>query len=591
MAPLLVHIGHSISNKGKIMMKALPNNIISLLVVDDDIVDLEMVKRHLLKSIHNIKITEATSVDEGLALYDKHQFHIVLLDYRMPQRNGIEMILELRTHIRDYGTAIVMMSSAEDDKLATACLEAGAQDFIPKSEITPRRIINAILHAQTRFKLEQDLRNSYIRSKDLAEKDGLTGLANRFVFEEALQVAIANNGRNEFKLGLLLFDIDNFKKVNDVHGHDVGDEVLKAVTARILGALRGNELFSRLGGDEFAIMITNLHTGIEIGAISKRIISSLDKPIKTNHLEFKIEISMGMAIHPDNSCDSKELIKCCDIAMYRAKTIQGSHACFFYSEMQVEFLRQYEIESMLTSAIEAKLLSLMYQPILEPNSMQLLGFEALVRMHSNTGEAIYPDEFIPIAEQSGAIIAIGEWVLIKAIKQLKEWQVNLGEQLSMAINLSPLQLNSDQLLTAIENAITINNVDPTLIEFEITETAFLNVNNTTLERIKQIKSLGCKLALDDFGTGYSSISHLLLLPIDTVKLDKSIMPGADNNQDSSKLVTAMITLIKSLNLNIVAEGIEEERQKDLMIEHGVMRAQGYYFSKPMSVQEIEKKYF
>lgn len=227
--------------------------LVSVLIVDDDMVDREMVKRHLAKFPNTYQIREASTVDEGLALYDQVGFDIVLLDYRMPQRDGIEMIIELRTHMRNYGSAIVMMSSAEDEALAVACLEAGAQDFVPKSEITARRIHNALIHARTLFNLESELRRSYQRSKELAEKDSLTGLSNRFVFEESLQVAIANNARNEFKVGLLLLDVDDFKKINDVHGHLVGDGVLREVARRIRLALRGDELVSRLGGDEFVV--------------------------------------------------------------------------------------------------------------------------------------------------------------------------------------------------------------------------------------------------------------------------------------------------------------------------------------------------
>jgi diguanylate cyclase (GGDEF)-like protein len=567
------------------------DNSTRILIVDDDVVDREMVIRHLGKSEQEFQITESSSVDEGLALYDKEIFDIILLDYRMPQRDGIEMILELRTHTRNYGTAIVMMSSAEDEKLATDSLEAGAQDFIPKSEITTRRLKNALSHAQTRFRLEKDLRESYVRSKNLAEKDSLTGLANRFVFEESLQVAIANNSRNEFKLGLLLFDIDNFKGVNDIHGHDIGDIVLRNFANRIQSSLRGDELFARLGGDEFSIMITNLKHGYVLGEIATRVMDSLNQPISAGSVEFNLNISMGMALHPDNSKDSKELIKCGDIAMYRAKTQKGSNACFFYKDMQTEFVRRYEIEKSLSSAIDEQRLSLVYQPVVNPQTEKLLGFEALLRLSSNLNDVVGPDEFIPIAEQSGLIIEIGQWVLLNAIKQLNCWQKKSPQKLTMAINISPIQLSSESLLGTLKKHVEEFNVDASDIEIEITETAFLTVNESTLNQIKGIKKLGCGLALDDFGTGYSSISHLLQLPINTVKLDKSIMPESKSSKDSTRLLNAMVTLIKKLDLNIIAEGIEYAFQQDLIKQNGVTMAQGYLFDKPLTIDEAERKYF
>ncbi|WP_320823892.1 putative bifunctional diguanylate cyclase/phosphodiesterase [Reinekea sp.] len=559
-----------------------------LLMVDDDKVDREMVKRLLEKSDQNFLITEASGVDEGLVSYDQNGFDVVLLDYRMPQRDGIEMILELKTHTRDYGTAIIMMSSAEDEKLSIDCLEAGAQDFIPKAEITTRRLKNSIVHAQTRFKLEKELRDSYLRSKDLAEKDGLTGLANRFVFEEALKTAVANNVRDEFKLGLLLFDIDDFKYVNDVHGHDVGDEILKLLCLRVSNCLRGGELFSRLGGDEFAIIISNLKGDFQLAAISKRILKALELPIETSMTSITLDISIGMAIHPDNTFEGKELIKCADIAMYRAKAKAGSQACFFHSAMQVEYLRRYNVESILATAIDNNLLSLVYQPVFNPQKMNIIGFEALLRLQDYSGNMIYPDEFIPIAEQSGLIVDIGEWVLINAIKQLKVWQQSTGLKFTMAINLSPIQLESGKLLSVIEHSISHNSVDPIDVEFEITETAVFKVNEETIGRIQRINSVGCRIALDDFGTGYSSISHLLLLPIKTVKLDRSMMPTAGHDENSIKLVKAMISLVSNLELEIVAEGIEDEFQFKLMLENHVDKAQGYYFSKPLDVAAVEK---
>ena len=417
-----------------------------ILIVDDDMVDREMVKRLLIKSEQNFVIDEAKDVDEGLSLYDKNGHDIVLLDYRMPRRNGIEMIIELRTHIREYGSAIVMMSSAEDNKLAINCIEAGAQDFIPKSEITTQRLFNALIHAKARFELEQELRQSYLQSKDLAEKDCLTGLANRFVFEESLQVAVANNPRSEFKLGLILFDIDYFKTINDVHGHDIGDHVLKEVSNRVSRCLRDEELFSRLGGDEFAIVIANLKDTYQISKIANRVVKSLKEPISIEHVNFNINISVGIALHPDNSFDSKELFKCTDIAMYRAKSIRGSSISFFYPEMQDDFLRRYEIEKTLAESISNNLLSLHYQPIINPSDNALKGFEALLRLENTTGKKYLPDEFIPIAEQTGKIIDIGIWVINTGLAQFKHWQNKHQNDLTISINLSPVQLESDNLI-------------------------------------------------------------------------------------------------------------------------------------------------
>lgn len=564
---------------------------ISILVVDDDMVDREMIRRLLSKSNANYTITEAKSVDEGLILYGNKHFDVILLDYRMPRKNGIEMIIEIRTHTRNYGSAIVMLSSAEDNKLAIECIKAGAQDFIPKSEVTTRRIQSAIIQARTRFELERELRESYLDAKSLAEKDALTGLANRYVFDEALQLAVASNGRAEFKVGLIILDIDNFKHINDIHGHDAGDSILINVANRISESLRENEFLSRIGGDEFAIMITNLDDMYHLHIIAERVIESMKEPFHTEHAHCNIELSIGIAAHPDNSIDSKELIKCSDIALYRAKTVRGNQIRFFYPEMQEKLVRRYNLDKVLNSAVKEKNLNLLYQPVIDANTLRLIGFEALLRLDTHSEIKSFPDEFIPISEQIGAIIDIGAWVIDNSIRQLALWNNKSESNLSMAINLSALQLENDGIIKTIENSLEKYDIAASRIEFEITETAFLNSDDIIVSKLKAIYDMGCKIALDDFGTGYSSISHLLMFPITTIKLDKSIMPKSINDTNSLILLDALIVMSHKLKLEIVAEGIEEQFQLDFIQKQNVHRAQGYLFMKPALPSDIEKAYF
>ena len=564
------------------------NSTKRVLIVDDDSIDREMVKRYLSKCEQKFEISEASSVDEGLALFDEQSFDVILLDYRMPQKDGIEMILELKTHTRGYGSAIIMMSSAKDEELITASLEAGAQDFIPKSELNDRQIIRAITNAQTRFKLEQELRSSYLRSKELAEKDSLTGLANRFVFEESLQVAVANNVRSEFRLGLLLIDIENFKGINDVYGIDIGDNLLKKFVSRLQAILRGDELFSRLSSDEFSILIANLRDSMQLGDIANRIIKCLETPFRIKDFQINLNANIGMAIHPDNTTDCKELLKCSHIAMHRAKLEKGSSARFFYKEMQTEFLRRHSIEEAISAGIEKNRFSLFYQAIVHPSTGKLSGFEALCRLKDENNQYISPEEFIPMSEQSGVIFEIGEWVIKQAVRQLKRWQESVSSQITMSINLSAVQLGSKTIISYLEALIEEYNLEPSDIEFEITETAFLNINELTLSVVREIKSLGFRLALDDFGTGYSSISHLLLLPIDTVKIDKSLMPEDSDANESIKLLNAMFTLVNSLGLEIIVEGIEQPFHKELVTaDKNIVKVQGYLFHRPAPASELD----
>lgn len=562
---------------------------LKVLIVDDDIIDREMIRRALQQGQVDITIDEACTVDEGIAIYDKNQYDVVLLDYRMPCRDGIEMVLELRSRVRDYGSAIIMMSSSEDETLAIECITAGAQDFIPKSEVTASRLHRAVIHSQAKFNLERELRQSYIKVKQLAESDSLTGLANRFLFDEALKVAVANNKRRKHTLALILMDIDKFKFVNDAHGHDVGDELLKTLVARISSCLRGDELFARLGGDEFAIMVTNLESADDSSIIATRLLKTLVEPFELARVTLSVSMSIGIATHPGNSSNSQDLFKNADIALYRAKRLGRNQVCYFEEAMQKEFMHQYNLEAGLSHALANEEFDVFYQPVIEPKTAHLVGAEALLRWKHN-GQNITPDEFIPLAEKTRLINSIGRWVIRQTVQQLAIWNENQARSMSMAINVSAVQLEDPDFANYIDSVLLEFNIDPASIELEITETALLKQNEISLAVINDIDSLGCKISLDDFGTGYSSISHLHNFPIDIVKIDKSLIPKDIHDEKRKALIIGLVGMIRSLHLNIVAEGVELEHQVELCKQLEIERVQGFFYSKAIDNQTFFDRY-
>jgi len=564
---------------------------ISVLLVDDDSVDREMVRRLLDRSELSYRVTEAITVDEGLEAYRKDNFDIILLDYRMPKRNGDEMIIEVRTQMTNSRSAIIVLSTSDEEKLAKECIKAGAQDVIVKSELTSQRIRAAINNAQLRFELEEQQKARYLEAKANAEKDLLTGLPNRFVFDETLQRAVTRSAEHGEQLALVLFDIDNFKNINDIHGHDIADQVLIEVANRVVKFLKHGEMLSRLHGDEFGILISDLKDIYNLSLLAKQIILINKEVDIKDDLTIKLNISIGIALNPKSCIDHKELVKCANIALYRAKKQQGSQYHFFYPEMKDKLVRRYEIEKKLGSAVSNNDLILLFQPIIDMNSKELCGFEALLRFNNNFTLQSFPDEFIPIAEEIGAIEEIGKWVIERAIMQLADWNKRFSKALTMSINLSAIQIESDCLCESIKNSLQKYELAPSLLEFEITETVMFNCTKGFITKIEDIRALGCKIALDDFGTGFSSISHLMDLPISTVKLDKSIMP---NERDSSKkklLLEALILMINKLGLEMVAEGIEDLSHLKLIESFNVDRAQGYYFMKPAAKKAIESTYF
>ena len=558
------------------------------MIVDDDFVDREHIKRTLHKTSTNWLFTETESVDEGLIAFSKNNFDAILLDYRMPKRDGIELLLELRNSSLEKNVAIIMLSNSEQPELALECIKAGAQDFLLKSEISSSRLERAILQSQARFELEQKLYISYQKAKTLAEHDSLTGLANRYSFEEALRLSVSQKPRDKSILALAVFDLDNFKFINDSHGHDVGDELLKQVSNRICHCLRENELFARLGGDEFAIILNNLHSIDNATRITKRILNCLEEVFIIAEIEIKMSASIGIEVYPDNSIIANELLKYADIAMYRAKKLGRNQICFFEEQMQAQFLKRYQIEANLVGAAERNEFVLHYQPIFETTTTEIIGFEALIRWNFQ-GELLFPDDFIGIAESSHIIIDIGRWVIEEAISKIAHWNNNHGKALSVSINLSVIQLSDKSLVSFIESTIEKYQLDPKLVELELTETALLESSEHAIGVIESLSNLGCHIALDDFGTGFSSVSHLQNFPINTVKIDKSLMLASDEAKTRA-LIEGLSAMLHSLGLEIVAEGIEDQASFALCQQLNIQRMQGYFFSKPVDVNTVEKTF-
>lgn len=561
----------------------------NILIVDDDIVDREHIKRTLRKTDRKCHFVEAESVDEGLSAFRGQQFDVVLLDYSMPQRDGIELLLEIKNEPNGNSVAIIMLSNSEEEALSLECVKAGAQDFLLKIEVTASRLNRAILQAQTRFELEQKLLLSYTFAKKISETDALTGVANRYSFEEVLKTSIKSNPCNKENASLILFDLDKFKEVNDTHGHDVGDELLREVTKRIQTCLRETELLARIGGDEFAIILKNTINTYIVTKVAHRILNSLVTPFHIKGIEVKMSASIGISVYPDNTTNPDELFKYADIAMYRAKKLGRNQVCYFESEMQKQFLHRYKMEHALVDGITKDQFRLYYQPIFSTHEKNLIGFEALIRWFVDDTLHM-PDDFIPIAEDSGAILAIGRWVIEQAFYQLSVWQQQNNQEINMSINLSAKQLVDEKLLICIEDSLIKYGVKAQNIEFELTETALLESNDSVIVMMNAIRDKGCKIALDDFGTGFSSVSHLLNFPIDTVKIDKSLLLSSYEDKTCS-LIKGLSCMLHILDLDIVAEGIETEASLKLCQELNIHRVQGYLLSRPIEVLTIDKHYF
>lgn len=558
-----------------------------VLIVDDDVVDRKVVKRTLCASSDSHhEVQEATSAAQGMSLLSSSQFDVILLDYRMPEVDGIEMVSDMRAKPDMGNTAIVMISAYDEPSLALDCIEAGAQDFLAKNEITLSKLEKAILFANKRFEIEQRMHKSYLAVKKMAEKDPLTGLSNRYHFEETLKILIASNKRVTSKVALLALDLDNFKHINDTMGHAAGDKVLQQSVKRIRKCLRNNEGFARLGGDEFAIILGNITSGDEISRIANRILDSFKVAFNIDDKEVHCGVSIGVALCPDDSVNAQTLLKCADIAMYRAKQNGKNGVSFYESYYQTEFNQRFLIQNELIGVLESASFRLLYQPLFSAKDKSLLGFEALIRWPEMEPH-FTPEEFIPVAEQSKLINRIGEWVITTAFNQLSQWHRQFNTALTMSVNISAVQLHDSDLLPYLSHTLERLSLSANSVILEITETALIKDNKKVTDILRVLSGRGFKIALDDFGMGFSSVSHLMEYPIDIVKLDKSMQTSNESSDKHQRIFKALALMLKTLDFVVVAEGIETKEQLLQCQQFNLERLQGNYLGLPLNKEMSE----
>lgn len=557
-----------------------------LLLIDDDELDRLTVTRALKRSSLTVEIIEAKTASEGLQFALEQRFDAILLDYSLPDRNGLEVLQMLRAG-NSSNSAIIMLTRREDDTLATRCIDAGAQDFLLKDEVNTRRLSRAIRQAQQIHSMGEELRSSHERLRNLAEHDTLTGLANRYSLEVALQNAIARAQRKQGSLAVMLLDLDGFKAVNDTLGHDVGDSLLQKVAQRLLSAVRGSDLLARLGGDEFVVLAQDMERDDQAGFLAERVLASLQAPIVVGAVELRVTTSIGVAVLEHGAGAPTDLLKCADIAMYRAKA-SGRNQVYFYSESLHETIqRRAAIERDLKQALARGQFKLHYQAQMAAASKQLVSIEALLRWEHPERGLLLPDDFIGIAEEMDLINPIGEWVLRTACLQMSEWRQlaqAANRHISIAVNLSTLQMRGNKLVTAVGNALTDSGLPANCLELEFTEHALIANPQHVALILEQLAAFGVVLTLDDFGTGYASMQHLKLFPIRILKIDPEFVSAIGQGSHHERLLAAIIRFAQALNLIVVAEGVETREQAAFCQQVGCDRLQGYYYARPVPAE-------
>ncbi len=422
----------------------------------------------------------------------------------------------------------------------------------------------------------------------LAHRDALTGLPNRRLFEDRLEIALAQAHRYRHRVALIVVDLDRFKQVNEAFGNAAGDELLKGVAERLAATVREGDTVARLGGDEFTLLLPGIHYAEDLASISRKLVESLRKPFRLEGRELQVTASGGISLYPEDGEDGEALLKCADTAMYRAKERGRDNFQLFSSAMAEKALERRSLEDSLRRALDKQELTLHYQPCLQLATGRVTGVEALLRWLRPELGVLSPKDFMALTDFTGVMLSVGPWVLETACQQAREWHKRGSRGLRLMVNLSAHELQQDDLVVHVEKALAASGLAPDSLHLEIPEGYAMQDLARTIETLRALRSVGVHLAIEGFGRGFCSLAPLRQLPVDTLKIDLSFVRGATTDADDASVVTAVIAVAHSLGLRVVAQGVETEAQVALLRSLGCDEVQGYLWSPPVPAAECER---
>ncbi len=468
--------------------------------------------------------------------------------------------------IDDYGMAVFFLT------YLAYCLIQSRYIF---TEFWTARINALRLDAETTQRLHQ-----------LTYLDSLTNLPNRDLFHDRLNQSIQDAKRRNTICAVLFVGLDRFSIINETLGHQCGDDLLKAASARIMNVLRGNDTVARYTGDTFALIINSLENQQDAARIANKIIDTFAQPFELAELELFITTSIGISLYPEDGSEQEKIIKNAESTMYQVKQQGGSHYKYYKADIHAESMEQLQLEAKLRRAMDKNEFVLYYQPKVNLHEGTLSGFEALMRWCPPNSEMVSPVKFIPILESTGLIVPVGEWVLQQACKQAKEWQTVCANKFRMAVNLSARQFKHDGLAEMVARVLKETGLDAEWLELEITESMLMEDTDHTLTVLQQLRDMGVHLSIDDFGTGYSSLAYLKRMPINTLKIDRSFVKDITTDASDAAVVQTIIAMAHNLNLSVVAEGTETAEQVNFLRSQQCDETQGFYFSRPLPANEL-----
>ena len=573
-----------------------------ILVCDDD-QNVRLLTRQCLEA-DDMTVVEAADGLEAIDVFVRERPDLVFLDVEMPGMTGLEVCQRIRKMPQGETIPIMIVTGSDDRRSIDQGFEAGATQYKtkPVNWSLLGRDVQYMLRASNAFNA---LKRQEDRLRYLAYYDPLTSLPNRRSFNEQLNRILRRSKRRKTNAALLFIDLDHFKRINDSIGHARGDRLLVEIAKRLTTELREDDAINyfsdndaegeddtelsteiaRLGGDEFTVVLSDVEKTADIEVVAKRLLNTLSQPIALQSHNPVVTPSIGIAIYPQDGTDPDALVRNADTAMYVAKA--EGRACYrFYDEqMNARAVEQLKMEEELRDAMRNHELELRYQPQVDISNGEVVSMEALVRWKHPTRGMVSPTEFIPVAERTGQIIELGEWVMEEVARHCLYWD-SLGlDSFRVCVNISPLQFNQSSLPDWIARFIKDSGLPPERLELELTESAIMTDAETNIAKLRELKAIGLDLAVDDFGTGYSSLSYLKRFPIDTLKIDQSFVADLDS-ADGAAIVDAILALSKTLNLRVIAEGIEDQHQLAYLVNKECDLLQGYYFARPIYPEDV-----
>ncbi|TCO74924.1 two-component system response regulator [Chromatocurvus halotolerans] len=572
-------------------------------LVSDDDMNVRLLTRQCLEA-EGMIVVEAADGHQALELFIRERPDLVFLDVEMPGMTGLEVCRRIRGMPQGANLPIMIVTGSDDRKSIDEGFEAGATQYKtkPVNWSLLGRDVQYMLRASNAF---NSLKRQEDRLRYLAYYDPLTNLPNRRSFNEQLNRILKRAQRTETSAALLFIDLDNFKRINDSIGHGRGDRLLVEIAKRLSNELReddainyfsdpvggdiepsdGNTEIARLGGDEFTVVLSDVRDLRDVEVVAGRIIASLSEPIALHSHNPVVTPSIGIALYPQDGTDADSLVRNADTAMYAAKADGRSCFRFYNEEMNARSVEQLKLEEDLREAMRQNQLELRYQPQVDARTGAVVSLEALVRWKHPRRGMISPGDFIPVAERTGQIIELGEWVMSEVARHCTYWDTLGLDHFRVCVNISPLQFNQPELTRTIRDFLDRSGLDPRRIELELTESAIMTDARANIEKLKELAALGLDLAVDDFGTGYSSLSYLKRFPITTLKIDQSFVADM-SSADGVAIVDAIIVLAKTLNLRSIAEGIETQEQLRHLVQNKCDLLQGYYFARPLYPEDV-----